>query len=411
MNITFRNVILDESNKQTDVRFADGKVEAIGADVARQGDEIVDAGGRVLLPGFVETHIHLDKALIADRLPNKSGTLKEAIEVTGKLKSTFTADDVRTRATKALEMLIRNGSTYIRTHSEFDPSGGFTGFQEILALKQRYRQVVDMQVVAFPQEGILKLAGMTEMMEEAIRMGADVVGGIPYNDSSAEEQIDFVFKLGQKYDKDVDFHQDFKDDIAGQSIEYLCRKTIAEGYEGRVSVGHMTSIGAMNAEQLKPIAELMARAGINVMSLPATDLHLGGRNDDGIVRRALTPIRRLRDAGVNVVLGSNNIRNPFTPYGNGNPLQITALAIPVAHLGGAADIGTVLPMITDKAAKALRLPDYGLHVGGPATAILLDTFRYQDVVLDIPACLQVIKSGVRTVLLKKELDLLYRGML
>lgn len=151
------------------------------------------------------------------------------------------------------------------------------------------------------------------MMNQAIKLGVDVVGGIPYNDSNPEEHIDIVFQIAKKYNKDIDLHQDFKDDYKGQSIEYLARKTIAEGYQNRVSVGHMTSIGAMPDNKLKPVIELMAEAGISVMSLPMTDLYLGGRDDEYNVRRALTPIRKLRDAGVNVCLASNNIRNPFTP--------------------------------------------------------------------------------------------------
>jgi cytosine/creatinine deaminase len=236
-------------------------------------------------------------------------------------------------------------------------------------------------------------------------MGADVVGAIPYNDTDANVHIDYVFELAKKYDKDIDFHQDFKDEYAGQSIKYLCEKTISEGYQGRVSVGHMTSIAAMPASELAPILVLMAKAQINVMALPMTDLHLGGRNDEYNVRRAVTPIRKLRNAGVNVCLASNNIRNPFTPYGNGDLMQVAMLAIPVAHLGGADDLHTVLSMITANPAKALKLEDYGIFEGAKASLVVLDTKRYQDAIIDIPSRLLVVKDGVVTVELKKELIL------
>ena len=157
--------------------------------------------------------------------------------------------------------------------------------------------------------------------------------------------------------------------------------------------------------ELKPIIELMAKAQINVMPLPMTDLHLGGRNDEYNVRRALTPIRKLRDAGVNICLASNNIRNPFTPYGNGDLMQVAMLAIPVAHLGGADDLHTVLPMITVNPAKALKLKDYGVFEGAKASLVVLDTKRYQDAIIDIPSRLLVVKDGVVTVELKKELIL------
>ena len=200
----------------------------------------------------------------------------------------------------------------------------------------------------------------------------------------------------------LDLHQDFKDDADGMSIEYLSKKTIAEGFVGRVSVGHLTSLGALPPERLNPIADLMAKAGISVMPLPATDLHLGGRKDTHNVRRALTPIRALRDAGVNVCLASNNIRNAFTPYGNGDLIQIAMLAVPTAHLGGADDLPTVLPMLTTNPAKALDLTEYGLEVGKQADMVLLDTKKVSDALIDIPARLYVIKRGRVTVSTEKK---------
>lgn len=405
MDLLFKNVILDASNQLTDVAIDNGKIVAIAPNQTVHATRVIDAEGCVLIPGLVESHLHLDKALIADRMPNRSGTLKEAIAVTGVLKPTFTREDIETRATQALEMLIRNGTTYLRVHTEFDPSGGFHGFETIMEIKERYKHLIDIQVVAFPQEGIYKAPGTEEMMYRAMDLGADVVGGIPYNDRDANEHIDLVFEIAKKYNKDIDFHQDFKDDYAGQSIVYLCEKTIKEGYQGRVSVGHMTTLHAMPPEELQPILELMAKAQINVMALPMTDLHLGARNDAYNVRRAVTPIRKLRDAGVNVCLASNNIRNPFTPYGNGDLMQVAMLAIPVGHLGGADDLPSVLPMITTNPAKALKLTDYGMFEGAKASVVLLDTKRYQDAIIDIPARLFVVKDGRVTVELKRELIL------
>lgn len=393
MSILFKNIIIDSSDNKVDLLVEGSEIKKIGKNLDMAAERIIDGEGRVLSPGFVEGHIHLDKALIADRMPNKSGTLLEALEVTAKLKPTFTKEDIEDRARRALDMVISKGTTHIRTHAEFDPSGGFHGFETIMKLREEYKDIINMQVVAFPQEGIIKAPGTEDMMYRAMDMGADVVGAVPYNDTSAEEHIDIVFKIAKKYDKDLDLHQDFKDDYEGQSIEYLARKTIAEGYQGRVSVGHMTSIGAMPDDKLKPILELMAEADITVMSLPMTDLHLGGRKDEYNVRRALTPIRKLRDAGVNVVLASNNIRNPFTPYGNGDLLQVAMLAIPVAHLGGSDDIGTVLPMITTNPARALGLKGYGIKEGNEADLVLSDVKKYADLILDVPQRLFVIKSG------------------
>lgn len=393
MDLLLKKVRLSDDAPLQDVGVAGGKIVAIAPAIDDSASQIIEADGRVLIPGLIESHLHLDKALIADRKPNRSGTLKEAIAVTAELKPTFTTEDVLERAEKTLRLEIKNGVTNMRTHSEFDPAGGFTGFEVVLELKRKYKDVIDLQVVAFPQEGVMKAPGTEEMMHEAVRMGADVVGGIPYNDLSANEHIDLVFEIAKKYDKSLDFHQDFKDDIPGTSIEYLCRKTIAEGYQGRVSVGHLTSLGAFPPDQLAPILELMAEARINVMCLPATDLHLGGRSDTYNVRRTLTPVRALKKAGVNVCLGSNNIRNAFTPYGNGDLMQIAMLAVPTCHLGGADDLPGVLPMITTNSAVALELKDYGIAVGNKADMVLLDTKKVIDAVIDLPDKLYVIKSG------------------
>lgn len=405
MDILLRNVIVDETNELVDIAIENGMFKQIGKNLEGTADREIDGKGKVVIPGLVESHIHLDKALIADRLPNKSGTLQEALSVTAKLKSTFTREDVQERAERALQMIIERGTTHVRTHAEFDPVGGFHGFEVIMELKEKYKDFVDMQVVAFPQEGIIKSPGTEDLMYRAMDLGADVVGGIPYNDTDAKEHLDIVFEIAKKYDKDIDLHQDFFDDAEKQTIEMVAQKTIDEGYIGRVSVGHLTSLGAVPSDQLKPIIELMAKAEINVMALPMTDLHLGGRHDDYNVRRAVTPIRKLRDGGVNVVIATNNIRNPFTPYGNGDLLQAAMLAIPVAHLGGADDLPTVLPMVTTGPAKALKFNDYGIEEGKAATLVLLDSTRYQDAIIDIPDRLLVLKKGKVTVELDKNLHI------
>ena len=355
MDLVFRKARLDDEAPLMDVAVEHGKIADIGPKLDCRGKKEIDAAGRVLIPGLIESHLHLEKAFVKDRKPNRSGTLMEAIAVTASLKPTFTREDIETRSRKVLRRLVGFGSTHVRAHAEFDPAQGFTGFDTVLDLKREFADVIDIQVVAFPQEGILKTPGTEAMMVEAMKKGADVVGGIPYNDTSANEHIDWVFRLAREFDKDLDFHQDFRDDADAMSIEYLARKTIASKYEGRVSVGHLTALGAAPVERRKALISLLKDAGISVMCLPATDLHLGGRKDETNVRRTLTPVRALRDGGVNVCLATNNICNAFTPYGNGDLLQIAALALPACHLGGADDQATVLPMLTTNSARALRL--------------------------------------------------------
>ena len=393
MDLVFRKARLDDEAPLMDVAVEHGKIADIGPKLDCRGKKEIDAAGRVLIPGLIESHLHLEKAFVKDRKPNRSGTLMEAIAVTASLKPTFTREDIETRSRKVLRRLVGFGSTHVRAHAEFDPAQGFTGFDTVLDLKREFADVIDIQVVAFPQEGILKTPGTEAMMVEAMKKGADVAGGIPYNDTSANEHIDWVFRLAREFDKDLDFHQDFRDDADAMSIEYLARKTIASKYEGRVSVGHLTALGAAPVERRKALISLLKDAGISVMCLPATDLHLGGRKDETNVRRTLTPVRALRDGGVNVCLATNNICNAFTPYGNGDLLQIAALALPACHLGGADDQATVLPMLTTNSARALRLANYGLEKGKDADLVLLDTQRVADAIIDLPDRHTVVKRG------------------
>ena len=407
MDLVFRNTRIADDAPLQDVAIENGKIAAIAPKFEGQATQEVDAAGRVLIPGLVESHLHLEKAYVKDRKPNRSGTLAEAIAVSAALKPTFTREDIQDRSRRVLRQLVRYGSTHVRAHAEFDPAQGFTGFDAVLDLRREFADVIDIQVVAFPQEGILKSPGTDAMMVEAMKRGADVVGGIPYNDSDAAAHIDWVFRLARDFDKDLDFHQDFSDNANAMSIEYLARKTIAENNPGRVSVGHLTALGAATPERRREIIALVRDAGISVMCLPATDMHLGGRKDEINVRRTLTPVRELRDGGVNVCLATNNICNAFTPYGNGDLLQIAALALPACHLGGADDQATVLSMLTTNPAKALRLPNYGLAVGKDADLVLVDTQRVADVIIDFPDRNLVLKRGRIVARTQRETELAF----
>ncbi|MEG0859164.1 MAG: amidohydrolase family protein [Pseudomonas sp.] len=393
MDLIFRNVRIDDAQALMDVAVHNGKIVEVAPDIAGKAAQEIQGNGNVLIPGFVEGHLHLEKANVMHRKANRSGTLKEAIAVTAELKPTLTREDILERSTQVLRSLVQAGSTHVRAHAEFDPIQGFTGFDVVLELREKFRDVIDIQVVAFPQEGILKLPGMHAMMVEAMEKGADVVGGIPYNDVSAHDHIDYVFNLAKRYGKDIDFHQDFADSAENMTIEYLANKTLQEGYQGRVCVGHLTSLGAATPKKQREIIALIREAGISVMCLPATDLHLGARGDSHNVRRSLTPVRALRDGGVNVCLATNNIRNAFTPYGTGDLLNIAQLAIPACHLGGADDQATVLSMLTTSPAKALGLKNHGLAPGKDADLVLMDTRAVSDVILDLPARLMVLKRG------------------
>jgi cytosine/creatinine deaminase len=248
---------------------------------------------------------------------------------------------------------------------------GHLALEAALELRDRYARLITIQVVAFPQEGIQKARGTEILLREALRLGADVVGGVPYVDPDPRAHIDAVFSLGREFDVPVDFHADFSDDPSKLTIPYIAERALAEGYAGRVLVGHATALGALPPAELAPIAELLARADVSVVTLPATDLCLGGRRDTHNVRRALAPVARLQQAGVNVAYASNNVRNAFTPFGNADLLEVGLLLMAGGHLFARAEVERVFAMATVNAARAIGLRGYGLSPGSRADLVLL----------------------------------------
>jgi cytosine deaminase len=406
VDLVVRNARISDTKPPVDLVVDDGRFVKIGPAASVDGDarQTIDAGGRAVVPGFLEPHIHLDKALLERRQPNLSGTLAEAIRITGELKAKFTREDVLDRARQALEMAIKSGTVALRVQPDVDPFQGLLGVEAMLELRREYADFVDLQIVAFPQEGIIKAPGVRDLLVEAMRMGADVSGGCPYNEPSWEEtqrHVDAVFEIAERFGGIADFHADFADDTSDRryaSASYIADQTIARGMQGNVALGHMTSLGGLTAEEARPVIERLAEARISIIALPATDLYLGGRKDPASPRRGLTPVRRLREAGVNVAYSTNNVRNAFTPFGNADPLQIGYLLLHAAHMGSPDDQAFVLTMGTTNAARAMGLSErYGIEEGKEADFVVLDTESVADVLLDLPARSWVIKRGNVTV--------------
>jgi cytosine deaminase len=404
VDLLVRQVCIDDEGPLVDIAIRDGRIAAIEEGIEAEAETEIDAQGRAAIPGFVEPHLHLDKALLHRRLPARQGTLEEAIRVTGILKGKQERSDVLERSRDVLDRAVKNGTTAIRAHPDVDLIQGLIGVETLLELREEYINLLDLQIVAFPQEGILKSVGTLDLMKQAMDMGADVVGGCPYNELNWDDttrHIDAVFDMAQRYDAPVDMHADFADDTADRrfaATEYIARKTIEAGYQGRVSLGHMTSLGSLPPDELEPVITLLREAGISVVTLPATDLYLGGRRDVINQRRGLTPVRALYNGGVNVAYSSNNIRNAFTPFGNADMLQIGNLLAHAVQFGTPEHQAAILQMGTRNAAAAIGLgADYGIAVGRAADFMILDTFKVADALLDIPARLWVIKRGKITV--------------
>ena len=368
----------------------------MGVDVAVNvgpARETLDAYGRLLTPGLVDAHIHLDKALLTGRVTTTAGTLAEAIRVTGEAKRRFTVDDIRVRARRVLDLAIAAGTTAIRTHVEVDPIVGLTGMEAVLPLRDEYAPAVELQICAFAQEGIVQAPGTEELLRRALGMGATVIGGCPYNDSDALAHIRIVFALAQAFDVDADFHVDFFDEPEHLHVREIIDQTLAQGWQGRVAVGHLTELAALDEDLADAIIGSLAAARIGVIALPATDLYLMGRGDRLNVRRGLTPIRRLLAAGVPVALATNNVRNPFTPVGTADLAHLTFLTAVAGHMGTDDDLHALLDTVTTHPARILRLPDYGVDRGCRADLTLWDCERADEVASAQPARVAVIRRG------------------
>ncbi len=376
-----------------DIGCRDGRIVEIGALAGRAAHRTVDCAGSAVTPGLVESHIHLDKALLTDRAPSVEGTVAEAIRVTGRAKQGFTVDDIRRRARAVLDMALAHGTTAMRSHVEVDPILGLMALEALLPLREEYRPALDLQLCAFAQEGILQTPGTEALLAEALRRGADLVGGCPYNDTDARAHVDIVFRLATEFGVDADFHVDFNDEPKHLHVQYIAEQTRRHGWQGRVAVGHLTELAALPPLEQAAMIELLRDSGIGVIMLPATDLYLMGRKDVRSPRRGLTPARRLLAAGVPVAAATNNVRNAFTPLGTADLALMGFLAVIGCHMGTKQGILEALAMLTDHPARILRLPDYGLAVGRRADLVVWDAERAEDVIAALAPCRLAVKSG------------------
>ncbi len=380
-----------------DIGCREGRIAEIGNLGQRAADRLVPCEGRAVTPGLVESHVHLDKALLSDRTPSREGTLAEAIKITGEAKRNFTVEDIGARARAVLDLAIRSGTTAMRSHVEVDPIVGLKGLEALLPLKAEYAPAIDLQLCAFAQEGILQAPGTEELLAQALRGGAEVIGGCPYNDSDPYKQIDIVFRLAREFDVDADFHVDFFDEPEHLHLRYIAEQAVKHGWQGRVALGHCTELAALSPADLEPIAGLLKDAGVGVIILPATDLYLMGRKDSHRVRRGLAPVKRLLASGVTVAAATNNVRNAFTPVGNANLALMGYLLTVGAHMGTVAEQVEVLRMLTEYPARILRLPSYGLTVGAQADLVVWEAKSVEEIAATLAPPRFIVKRGRVTV--------------
>ena len=394
MDLILRNARIagNENTPPADIGIEGGRIAAIETGLAAQG-EAIDVGGRLVSPGFIETHIHLDKSCLLDRCKSVEGTLEEAIGEVAKAKRNFQPEEVRERAVKTLEKCILQGTTHMRTHLEVDPVVGLRSLDGIQPLIDEYKWAIDLEICVFPQEGLLNNPGTDELMVEGLKRGCHVVGGAPYTDSDPPGQIDRLFEMAREFDVDVDMHLDFGNTPEGMTIEHVCNRTEEFGYGGRVTVGHMTQLSTLDVAEFERITRRLADAGVAVTVLPSTDLYLMGRHQDHNVLRGVVPVHKMLRHGVNCNLSSNNVLNPFTPFGDCSLIRMANLYANICQVGQIDDTVECFDMVTRRSAELLNLDDYGIEVGKSADMVVIDNRNRESAVAELSPPLMGIKRG------------------
>jgi cytosine deaminase len=369
-----------------DIGVTDGRIVSIepAGSVVTAG-EIVELEGALVVPGFVEGHIHLDTSFYGDAwIPHKPCTngfdVHERVAFQAENMAQAAPMDVRAR--NQLDLCIANGSTHMRSHVMVDGSVGLKSLETVLAVREEYRGLIDIQLVAFPQSGILKSPGTPQLMDEAVAMGADLVGGLdPASfDRDVEKHLDVVFGIAEKHGVDVDIHLHDGGTLGLFTIEQICARTRALSMGGHVAVSHAYGLGDLSSEAAKRAATLIAESGVSIMT-----------NAPG--NHAFPPVAMLRAAGVTVFSGSDNIRDSWWPYGDGDML---GRAMMIGYRSGFYtddELRAAFDIVTESGAKALRLEDYGLRVGAKADFVTLKAEHVPEAVVAVPKGRCVYKAG------------------
>ena len=379
----FRNLSIENSKEMYDIRVTDGRFDKIGSGIEPMpGEEVKDYGGKLALPPFVESHVHLDTCLTAGQPRwNMSGTLFEGIERWEERKETLTREDVRERVNKVIRMQAANGVQYVRTHVDInDPD--LTALQEILELREEVRDFIDIQIVAFPQYCILSYPDGRNLLEKALQMGADAAGAIPHFEFTREysvESLNICFELAQKYNKLIDVHCDEIDDEASRGLETVAARAYETGMKDMVTASHTTAMHSYNNAYMIRLMRLLKLSEMNFVANPCVNMHLGGRVDTYPKRRSLTRVKELTAEGCNVSFGNDDVFDPWNPMGNGSMRDAVFMGLYAGHMLGYEEIMNSYKFVTTNAARTLHLGDaYGIREGNDANFIVMDASDYYD---------------------------------
>jgi cytosine/creatinine deaminase len=393
-DMILRNARLAGTQTLTDIGVQDGRIVEVGP--ADSATEAVDLGGRLVTPPLVEPHIHLDAVLtVGQPRPNVSGSLFEGIAVWSERVADLSYDDVQARARQVLRWQLACGVQHVRSHVDVsDPE--LRALRALVDLREETRGLIDLQLVAFPQVGVLTFEAGRDLMRRAVELGADVVGGIPHYELTREdgvESVKFAMALADENGLAVDIHCDETDDDHSRFIEVMVAETMRRGMTGRVTASHTTAMHSYNGAYAYRLITNIARAGLHMVTNPLDNAVLQGRFDTGPIRRGHTRIKELQAAGVNVCIGHDSVMDPWYPLGYGDPLQAAFVLAHFGQMSGDAELRRLIDMITVNPAAALGVPDYGLRPGGPADLVVFDAPTEADALRLVAPRTLVLRGG------------------
>ena len=387
-----------EGPAPVDVVVRDGVISAIrptGASRPDAGDRVLEADGRLISAPLCDAHVHLDAVLtVGEPRHNESGTLIEGILTWAERKQTLTHEDVKTRARREILWEIAQGTGFIRSHVDVcDPS--LIALRALLELREEMRHLVEIQLIAFPQDGILRFPDGKELMREAMRLGCDVIGGIPHYELTRDDgvaEVDFIFDLAKETGRPIDVHCDETDDEQSRFLEVMAARTLRDGMHGRVVAGHTTAMGSYNDNYAFKLLQILKTAGITIVANPLDNIVLQGRFDTYPKRRGMTRVKELDAAGVNVGCGHDSIMDPWYPLGRGSMLDALAMLVHVGQMTGRAELFRAYEMVTTNPARAAELT-WGVKEGQPANFVIFDCADEAEAIRLRPAARWVVRHG------------------
>ena len=397
MDIVVRNARLRGYQGTVDIVIEKDRVASVQPKAAGKSRHEIDAAGSLVLPGMFNLHFHADKSLLGDIMrPNVSGTLPEAIEITNDFKRKYDPAEVAERAMRVLEVGVKNGTTFFRLFADVGTIGGLRAARGLLLAREKFNRYCDIQIVAFPQEGIRRDPGATELLDEAMKEGCDIVGGLPwyeYTDAEAREHIDICFNIAKKYDRDIHMLVDDTDDANSRSLEYLALKTMRENFNGRVAASHCGAMAGYNDVYAAKIVDMVATAGVTISVNAHISLVCSARLDREPRRRGIARVKELLARGANVVTSQDDVNDPYYPFGKPDPLECVSMISHVAQLTLPHELEQAMSMVTESAAKAARIEDYGIAPGKRADLVVVGAPSVHEAIRLQPLRRHVIKSG------------------